>query len=323
MKLLFTLLLICSINEMIAQERIDYSKQENWAVLPWHTPENLLSQMHDTSLLAKADVFYIYPTLMLDAKDKRWNMPMMEQEHMNDVLNSAVQYQASAWAEAGRMYVPYYRQAHIRSYYTEGKRGEQALMYAYADIKASFEYYMEHYNQGRPIILAGHSQGSTQLYLLIKDFFEGKALQKQLIAAYMPGIGFDKDVFKDIPLMTRPNQTGGFVAWNTFKKKIDKESYNKWYKGKAVVNPVTWDLSPMALKKDHLGFYFSNGKLYPHMFDTHLIDGGIWISTPKWPFQLMSLTMKNYHIGDINLFWEDIRLNAKLRVESYLNLETK
>ena len=59
------------------------------------------------------------------------------------------------------------------------------------------------------------------------------------------------------------------------------------------------------------------------MFDTHLIDGGIWISTPKWPFQLMSFIMKNYHIGDINLFWEDIRLNAKLRVESYLKLETK
>ena len=195
MKLLLSLLLICSINKMIAQERVDYSKQENWAVLPWHTPENLLSKMHDTSLLANADVFYIYPTLMLDQKDKRWNMPMMEQEHMNEVLKSAVQYQASAWAEAGRMYVPYYRQAHIRSYYTEGKRGEQALMFAYADIKASFEYYMAHYNNGRPIIIASHSQGSTHTIRLLKDFFDGQPLSKKLVVAYVVGIPVDPAIY--------------------------------------------------------------------------------------------------------------------------------
>jgi hypothetical protein len=31
----------------------------------------------------------------------------------------------------------------------------------------------------------------------------------------------------------------------------------------------------------------------------------------------MSLTMRNYHIGDINLFWQDIRENARLRVQAF------
>lgn len=294
----------------------DYSSALNWAVLPGNYPDQLLTY----SILPgkdSIDVFYIYPTLLTDDKDKRWNVEINDQEHRSEVLNSAVKFQTSAWASAGSVFVPYYRQAHIRSYSSLDGKGREALLLAYSDIRAAFEEYLLKYNNGKGIILAGHSQGGTHVSLLLKEFFDGKPLQKQLVAAYLPGIGVNADEFGTVKLMTKPNETGGFVTWNTFKKRFDQDQY-KWYKGRAVINPVSWDTTTYSSRSDHKGFLFSNGKLYGQSFKTHLSDGVIWISLPHFPYRYLSLNMKNYHVGDVNLFWEDIRQNAVLRSEMYL-----
>ncbi|MFM6934221.1 MAG: DUF3089 domain-containing protein [Flavobacteriales bacterium] len=317
----FTLILFflwnISTNPCFSQE-IDYSKKENWAVQPGSYPNSLMSQVQDSSLWEQADVFYVYPTLLLDKKDKRWNVSLNDQDQQKKVLESAVKFQASAWAEAGRMYVPYYRQAHIRSYYQLEKGGRDALLFAYEDVKNAFQYYLDHFNHGRPIILAGHSQGSTHLRMILRDFFDDKPLQSQLIAAYIPGIGLEKNEFHSIPLMQSPNQTGGFVTWNTFKKHLDKQTYRRWYKGKAVINPVTWLDHGTATKDQHLGFLYTNDTIFCHCFETNVIDGAIWISRPCSYLGLVSWTMKNLHVGDVNLFWRNIRENANLRTRTYL-----
>lgn len=296
-------------------EIIDYSSEKNWAVLPGKYAENSKNYTVQ-NLQDSIDVFYVYPTLIVSNKDKRWNVPIEDSIQRNKVLNSAIHFQASAWASSGNLYVPYYRQAHLRSYSNLENGGKTALLLAYSDVKAAFEYYLEHYNHGHGIILAGHSQGSTHLGALLHDFFDGKPLQNQLVAAYIPGIGFDKNQFGTVPFMEKPDQIGGFVTWNTFKKKFDKKQY-KWYKGKVVINPVTWDSTPIAERKLHKGFLYSNGKLYKKSFETHLDDGVIWISPPHFPYRYLSFLMPNYHIGDVNLFWEDIRENSLLRVQSY------
>jgi hypothetical protein len=129
-------------------------------------------------------------------------------------------------------------------------------------------------------------------------------------------VGLDKNLFKTIPLMVHPDQIGGFVTWNTFKKKFDKNK-NKCFKGKVVINPVTWDTTSFVKRELHKGFLYSNGKMYKNSFDTHTADGVIWISTPHFPYRYLTLIMPNYHSGDVNLFWEDIRENALLRVKSF------
>ena len=67
--------------------------------------------------------------------------------------------------------------------------------------------------------------------------------------------------------------------------------------------------------------------MYSESFETNTIDGAIWITIPHFPYRLMSLTMKHYHVGDVNLFWEDIRLNSLARIKSYFrplhNLRSK
>lgn len=303
-------------------QSVNYANISNWAVQARNIPSVLIPYLKDTSNCSKADVFYVYPTLFLDKKDDRWNIPIDDTIFRKKILDNAVRFQASAWVECGRMFVPYYRQAHIRSYRNLENGGREALLFAYEDVKAAFKYYLEHFNNGKPIILAGHSQGSTHLALLLKEFFDGKVLQKQLVAAYLPGIGLKKNEFSTIPLMVSPNQIGGFVSWNTFKRKVNQEKFDMWYKGKAVVNPVTWNFDKVAERKKHKGFLFSNDKLYSHSFSTHLIDGAIWITTPHFPYRGMAWTMDDYHIGDINLFWEDVKINAKLRLMEFLNNNT-
>ena len=299
---------------------IDYSDTENWAVLPGKYPDNM-KEFKVLKPQDSIDVFYVYPTLIVSDKDARWNVPIEDSTQRNNILNSAVRYQASAWANAGNLYIPYYRQAHVRAYSNLENGGKTALLLAYSDVKKAFEYYLKHYNRGKGIILAGHSQGSTHIGMLLQEFFDNKPLQNQLVAAYIPGIGFDKNQFGSIPLMDHPDQIGGFVAWNTFKRKFDKENY-KWYKGKAVINPVTWDTSIIAKRELHKGFLYSNGKMYKKSFETHKDDGVIWITAPHFPYRYLTFIMRNYHVGDVNLFWEDIRENALLRNQTYSSKNT-
>lgn len=294
----------------------DYSKSVNWAVLPGAYPQSLLTEFSEIQS-KDVDVFYVYPTFLLDDKDRRWNFPVTDTIHREKVTGTAVPLQASAWCSSGNLYVPFYQQAHIRSYYELDSGGYDALMVAYKDVCAAFDYYLANYNHGKGIILAGHSQGSTHISMLLRDYFDGKDLQKKLVAAYIPGIGIDTTMYSTISLMTNKEEIGGYVTWNTFRKKFDMRQY-KWYKGKAVINPITWDKSLVASSKDHLGFLFSNGKMYRHSVTVHLADGVIWIKPPKFPYRYLAFTMKNYHAGDVNLFWEDIRINSLLRVQKYL-----
>ena len=220
----------------------DYSNENSWAVLPTKYSEDLQAFASNDVESLKADVFYVYPTLLLDAEDLRWNAPIDDITQNNNILHIAVKNQASPFATSGRIYVPIYRQAHIKSYSLYNKGGKEAFKIAYADVKKAFEFYLENYNNNRPIILVSHSQGTNHATQLLKDFFDGTPLQERLIAAYIPGMGIKPNEFKTIKPMTKPNKTGGFVSWNTRKK----NSYPKKkdvYKGSVTTNPITWDES--------------------------------------------------------------------------------
>ena len=298
-------------------QALDYSDSSNWVYLPGDSIE-WPEYVKKDSIADQVDVFFVYPTFLIDKSDERWNYGVDDDAHRSNALKS-IQMQGSAWCSAGSIHAPYYRQAHIKSFRNLEGKGTSALILAYNDVRAAFKYYLEHFNNGHAIILAGHSQGSVMLSELMKEFFDGQPLQEKLIAAYLPGAGISKDEFKEIKLLTHPDSVGGYVTWNTFKKNYDTPSYNDWYKGKTVINPVTWDESEVAARELHKGFFFSNGKMYDKSFETNTVDGAVWITVPHFPYRLMSLKMKNYHVGDVNLFWEDIRLNSLSRAKLYFS----
>lgn len=296
----------------------NYNNDSSWAVLPSKYTAAFKTYAPKSLDTLQADVFYVYPTLITTKKDIRWNVPIDDNKQNESVLHKAVLMQASAFATSGKVYTPFYRQAHIRSYSLYKQGGKEALELAYSDVKNAFETYLKTYNNGRPIIMVGHSQGTTHTSRLLKEFFDNKPLQKQLVAAYIPGIRLTESEFSSLKVMTSPNETGGIVSWNTYKKNNYPKKNNNWYKGAITSNPITWNTNTTTTLKQHKGFLFSNEKLYKNALTINITDGLVWSSNPKFPLRLFMSFMKNYHAGDINLFWQDIKENAELRVNTWL-----
>lgn len=130
----------------------------------------------------------------------------------------------------------------------------QAFELAYADVKAAFVLYLEKYNQGRPIIMAAHSQGTTHGKRLVKEFFDGKPLQQQLVAAYLVGIPVEPDWFTAIQPCSTPEQTGCLLSWRTYKEGYKPEYVSKEHYTAVVTNPLTWSSTDtMATRKENKG----------------------------------------------------------------------
>ena len=295
----------------------DYSNQKYWAVLPGQYPEEL-KEIVKTELEKDTDVFFVYPTLLTDKKDPLWNADVNRADLRKTVIEQSVKYQASAFAKAGNLYVPFYRQSHYKIYVPPyDKQEKDSRMIAYQDVKAAFQYYLKNYNQGRPIIIASHSQGSIMCGMLLQEFFDGTPLQKQLVAAYVPGVKFQDDKFKSLKKMDQPLATGGYVSWNTYKRKNYPPTYEKWYKGATTTNPVTWDNRTETTFDQHLGVLNTDGKIYPNALRLQVVDGLVWSSVPKIPKRFFLSFVKNYHFADINLFWKNIEQNAVNRVNAW------
>ena len=87
------------------------------------------------------------------------------------------------------------------------------------DVYAALDYYFENFNDGRPFILAGHSQGSMMIRLILDEYFSiHPELSERMIAAYAIGESFPKDWLSEHPYVKfaeGEDDTGVIVAWNT------------------------------------------------------------------------------------------------------------
>ncbi len=307
----------------------DYSKLDSWAAHPQKKDSAIDVFYNVDKNVLKADVFYVYPTLLSNVKDDSWNSDVYDNNQNKQVKNIAIQYQASAWANAGKIYSPLYRQVHYRSFYEPyvSNGGKEAGKIAYKDVRNAFIYYLKNLNNGRPIIIAGHSQGAYHCKMLLKEFFDGKDLQNQLVAAYLPGTRVADNDFKTIQPMKKPNEINGYLSWNTFRinkkpKKGKHPAYFSLNKEQFVTNPITWDIRRKASIKEHKGLFFYDKNIYPKSIRIEINNGVLWSSVPKGiNANLILRLINNYHFGDINLFWKDISVNALNRVNSFLKFQ--
>jgi hypothetical protein len=273
----------------------------------------------DNQSAARVDVFYLHPTVYLSGGP--WN-GNLDDKNLNGKCDACVMHQATPFNSCAKVYAPRYRQAILRSFTKGGIEGERALDTAYADIKKSFEYYLANYNNGRPIILAGHSQGAYHVARLMDDFFTGKELLKQLVVAYPIGFNTQKNRYTDIPVGDSASQTGCFVTWNTVAWGQDTTGAYTRYHGSACVNPLSWKQDAgVAESKLHLGAVpFDWKKTEKNLLRTKIHGSLLWItftdhSLKKGFYHLGT----NYHVSDVNLFYMNIRENAELRARTYLS----
>lgn len=311
-------------------EAPDYSNLEMWAGHPdRQDAADLLpgkrGQLSDNQAEATVDVFFVHPTIYTGKPkpENPWNADLKDKKLNKRVNESTIKNQATVFNGTAKVYAPRYRQAHYNVFLIEDLLlKQQALDNAYMDVREAFEYYLEHWNQGRNFIIASHSQGTLHAARLIKEFIEDQPLQQQMVAAYLIGMPLQWDLFEAIIPCKSADDTGCWITWNTYAKDYYPPKFRTAYHNALSVNPLNWQLDETyAPASKNLGGVLRNyGKIHPELNDAQNHKGLLWISKPKF-FGNFLFNWKRYHVADYNLFYMNIRENVARRVAQFQEAE--
>ncbi len=327
----------------------DYADPSNWAALPDRddladmVPEGVSTPVVQGT--APVDVFFIHPTGFL--KGTSWTFSMDPDTSTEENTRWMMANQASAFNGCCNVYAPRYRQASVYVYVSreEGLR-DRVLGFAYQDVARAFDYFLENYNQGRPFVIASHSQGTHHGIRLLKEKIDGTALAERLVAAYIIGGALAMSQFEsmqDVGLCDSPTDLGCAVHWDTFNEAvIDKGQPDRV--GNVCTNPLNWRLNGrLGGKEQHVGavpvsgefsldFLGDDGargvvfeplsKPIPNLVQAQCRDGVLYISDQAdTGFERFAGSRGGkgiYHGLDYPIFHMDIRENVQLRVATYL-----
>jgi hypothetical protein len=273
---LVSLLVVSSAQNQPSPAKNDYSKAETWLCRPGRhdacdvdltttvisATGKLTREPWAANPKAPIDCFYVYPTVSLDATG---NSDMVA----GDEELNVVRVQAARFGSQCRVYAPLYRQVTLSALRSilAGRSAAVDRNLAINDVLDAWNYYLQHDNEGRGVVLIGHSQGSMVLTELIKREIDGKPIQKQLISALLLGTSLpvprDKDVggaFQQIPLCRNSKQTGCVITYASFRSDAPPPANSRFGKvaGEGLIAGCT---NPASLKggSGELHAYLSTG----------------------------------------------------------------
>ncbi len=160
----------------------DYAKSENWMNIPEITHE--------------VDTFYLYPTAYVDESADAKPICDVDYEPMRKQAQAIYEVQATVFEESTNVFAPYYRQSNISK--ISGMSHEEVHEYQRneqrTDVYAALDYYFENYNEGRPFILAGHSQGSIMTRMVLEEYMQAHPeYYERMVVAYPIGYAITSD----------------------------------------------------------------------------------------------------------------------------------
>jgi hypothetical protein len=169
----------------------------------------------------KIDCFYVYPTVSLDETGNSDFTPAEEEELY------VVRQQAARLGAVCRVFAPVYRQVTLTALLSilagDPIPSDGAL--ADADLLDAWKHYVANDNDGRGVLLIGHSQGASRLTTLLRDEIDPTpALRERLVSAMLLGTSFQvpegADVggdLRNIPLCRSARQTGCVISYASFR----------------------------------------------------------------------------------------------------------
>ena len=206
----------------------------------------------------------------------------------------------------------------------------------YEDVTAALDYYFKNYNQGRPFIIAGHSQGSAMTKLVLKKYFkEHPDYYKRMIAAYVIGYSVTKDdlkTYSHLKFATGESDAGVIVSWNTEgPKNVEENAYN------VVVLPGAISINPLNRKLDdtyapasmNLGSFMPNEEGKYEFMDVGAdaqvnVERGVVVTTAltePLPEELAEIAKifgpDGRHASDYSYYYNNIKDNVAKRIATY------
>ena len=298
-----------------AQDALDYADADNWAYFG-------IGEDKD------ADLFLICPTV--DMSDE-FNMSMDDEDTKASFLG-ALNMERGIYEESTRMYAPYYRQAAMKVYSLDREEWEPYMELAYSDVSAAFAWYLEHENEGRPIVLAGFSQGADMCYRLLEEYFGDEELYDQLVAVYAIGWPCTEELTAQYPQI-RPAQGaddfGVVISFDCEAPEVTETFISPAGQRAFGINPLNWRTDETAAdKSENLGACFTdyNGEIRSEQESLC----GCYIDAERGAVKVTDvdpaeyapivpgLPYGAYHVYDYQFFFRNLQQNVAERLASYM-----
>jgi hypothetical protein len=299
-------------DDNVVVKEVDYSNPDNWVSLP--------------SAIKSVDVFYVYPTVS-SSIDGVMDITIDSERSLADGVLKA---QASVFESDANIFAPYYRQMSTKvdmsgySLATDTKEFKQGAI----DVQNAFEYFIENLNDGRPFIIAGHSQGTMALIELIKNRFGNDTqLRKRMVAAYLIGYTVTDADLAAAGLTAAQNATdvGVVITYNT--QSTTSAGGPMLMEGAHCINPLNWRTDDVyADKSENICAVFFNDETGVKTREEeqycgaqiNTVIGALTTTIPE--VDELEIDPNNagvYHRFDYSFWYKNLKQNVHDRIGSY------
>lgn len=308
----------------------DYASRSAWALAG-----------DATTPAGPADIFFVHPTTFDGGAD--WLGPIDDPQSSDLLRRVMLPNYAGPFAHVGRIYAPRYRQSSLYTHLTLREDARDARAFVYRDIRAAFDQYLQTWDEGRPLILAGTGQGAELVARLADEVLrQDPGLRDRLVAVYAVDAIVPEDEHRPtdlLPACRSRDQDGCLVAFaqvrtgtdDVARRRVDRAQV--WTdRGTLIglegrrplcVNPVLGAQTD-ALAPDHLSLGAANasglewGARPPFIareVETRCVNGILRHSLPRSPTLRPSGTWADRRKSPpYNLFYADIEADALARL---------
>lgn len=310
--------------------KIDYSVKDNWYQIPEITKD--------------VDTFYIFATEYIATSFEEGAPDYATIDNPEMRANAPMEYMAhsSVFEESTNVFAPFYRQSGLRYagevWQKTGNIDAAITGMPYDDITDALDYYFENCNEGRPFIIAAHSQGSAMVKLVLKNYFkEHTEYYKRMVAAYVIGYAVTKDELDANPHLkfaAGETDTGVIISWNVEgPKNAEVNASTAVLLPNAIsINPLNWKLDDTyAPASENLGSYMPNAETGTYEFtdvgaDAQVLPGrGVVITHAEAepvPEELAETACAFFgpdgrHADDYSFYYNNIKDNVAKRIAAY------
>ena len=294
----------------------DYSDPANWIYLSEGKNRDV-------------DVFLISPTVYTGEDD---NMSVDDTKFVQS-MKDAVRMQLGLYEDRCRVFSPLYRQSALKVFTSDNETRRRCITVAYSDISAAFRYYLDNYNDGRPFILAGFSQGAHMCYRIIEEYLKDDRLRSQFVAAYVFGWPYYVEyegARYPVPPAKGETDTGVIITFDCEAPEVEETIFHPIGRRSHSINPLNWrtDSGPAdASLNKGARIMRSNGEVkveIPNFCGCYIDPERGALKVPgvdaeKYKPIVPFLPKGGFHLYDYEFFYHNLKENVSKRIDSYLS----